>query len=188
MLYGAPYSRIAIKRFKCTLFQFSIPKDTAKKLRAFCDPSASVLTYRPRIRNVFGLSIGERCNLPARPQKLTVVTLGTIEPRKNFIAAADICEKLSVLLGCPVELHIIGRSGWGDDAEILSTRPGVVLHGFLNDHEAGKILSASDLYLCSSHEEGLGLPLLEAQYGGLGGDCPGRFDISRGFGLFRDIY
>ncbi|WP_456701918.1 glycosyltransferase [Bradyrhizobium sp. USDA 4449] len=42
-----------------------------------------------------------------------------------------------------------------------------MLHGFLGDAEARQIIDASDLYLCASYEEGLGLPLLEVQYAGL---------------------
>jgi glycosyltransferase involved in cell wall biosynthesis len=167
--YMAPLFRLATKRFRNFLTN---SEDTARKLRAYCDPNASVMPYRPRIRNVLGLSVGDRCNLPARPNKLRVVALGTIEPRKNFIAAATVCEELSKRLGCAVELHIIGRSGWGDDARILSTKADVILHGFLNDRQAGEILSASDLYLCTSHEEGLCLPLLEAQFGGLAVAAP----------------
>lgn len=162
--YMAPLFRIAIQHFQNFLTN---SEDTATKLRAYCDPRASIIPYRPVIRNVLGLAVGDRGDRPARPQPLKVVAIGTIEPRKNFIAAAELCENLSGLMGCPIELHIIGRSGWGDDVRILSTRPGVTLHGFLRDREAGEILSSSDLYLCTSHEEGLGLPLLEAQYGGL---------------------
>src|ERR1700682_6267094 len=162
--YMSPLFRVATKRFRNFLTN---SEDTARKLKAYCDPSALVMPYRPRIRNLFDLSVGNRNALPGRPNTLKVVTLGTIEPRKNFIAAADICEEISRQVGCAVELHIVGRNGWGNDAKSLSARLNVVLHGFLNDQEAGKVLNASDLYLCTSHEEGLCLPLLEAQYAGL---------------------
>jgi glycosyltransferase involved in cell wall biosynthesis len=175
--YMAPLFRLAARRFRNFLTN---SEDTARKLRAYCDPAASVMPYRPRMRNVLGLSVGDRGNLPARPDKLRVVALGTIEPRKNFIAAADICEQLSGQLGCAVELHIIGRGGWSDDARKLSTRPNVILHGFLGDREAGEILGGCDLYLCTSHEEGLCLPLLEAQFGGLAVVAP---DAS----VFREV-
>lgn len=184
--YMAPMFKMATKRFKNFLTN---SEDTARKLRAYCDPGASVMPYRPRIRNVFGLSVGGRRDLSSRPNKLRVVALGTIEPRKNFIAAADICEQLSNRFGCTVELNIIGRTGWGDDAKILSKRPNVILHGFLNDHAAIEILSMSDLYLCTSHEEGLCLPLLEVQYGGLAviaPDAPVFREVLGSSGIFID--
>lgn len=167
--YMAPMFAIAIKRFKYFLTN---SEDTARKLRLLCNPGASVIPYRPRAGNVFGLKVGDRLQRPARSAKLKVVALGTIEPRKNFVAAADICTALADRLGCAVELHIIGRRGWGSDANALSERPNVVLHGFLTDDQAQEIIGASDIYLCTSHEEGLCLPLLEMQYGGLAVAAP----------------
>ena len=45
--------------------------------------------------------------------------------------------------------------------------PGVTLHGYQTDGARPAILRAADLFICTSHDEGLGLPLLEAQYGGM---------------------
>lgn len=44
---------------------------------------------------------------------------------------------------------------------------GVILHGYQTDQDARKIIQSSDALICTSHEEGLGLPLLEAQFAGL---------------------
>ena len=162
--YLAPLFGIAVRNFEHFLTNSD---DTARKLRAKCNPDASVITYRPQAKNVFGLDCGDRAARSSRPAKFQVVAVGTIEPRKNFVGAADICLALSERLGIPVELHIIGRRGWGEDANTLAVRPNVVLHGFLNDAEARQIIDASDLYLCTSYEEGLCLPLLEVQYAGL---------------------
>jgi glycosyltransferase involved in cell wall biosynthesis len=162
--YMAPMFKIAIKRFKYFLTN---SEDTARKLKLLCNPAALVMPYRPRARNVFDLEVGDRLHRPARPGKLKVVALGTIEPRKNFVAAADICAALADRFGVAVELHIIGRFGWGSDTKALADRANVILHGFLTDAQAREIINASDFYLCTSHEEGLCLPLLEMQYGGL---------------------
>ena len=167
--YMAPTFAIAIRRFKYFLTN---SEDTARKLKRLCNPDALVIPYRPKAHNVFNLEIGDRSRRPSRPDKLKVVALGTIEPRKNFVAAADICAALAEQLGCAVELHIIGRTGWGNDGKTLSGRPNVVLHGFLTDAEAREIINASDIYLCTSYEEGLCLPLLEMQYGGLAVAAP----------------
>jgi glycosyltransferase involved in cell wall biosynthesis len=95
------------------------------------------------------------------------VSIGTIEPRKNLRAAADICAALAARLGRTVEHHIIGREGWGDDARILRQRPNTVLHGALDDTQIRPIVEDADLLLSTSHDEGLGLPLLETQYAGI---------------------
>jgi glycosyltransferase involved in cell wall biosynthesis len=162
--YMKPNFKLALKYFRHFL---SNSEDTASKLKQFCNPGAHIQCYRPRIRNVFALQVGGRSLRPSHPDPLRFVAVGTIEPRKNYIAAADICDALAARLNRTVELHIIGRVGWGDDANRLSKRPNVVLHGFISDVGARELIQTSDLLICTSHEEGLGLPLLEAQYGGL---------------------
>ena len=99
-------------------------------------------------------------------QALRIVSIGTIEPRKNFPAAVKICAALSRRLGREVELHIIGRVGWGVDINSLR-QPNVILHGYVEDARARTIIEASDLLLCTSRAEGLCLPLIEAQYSGM---------------------
>jgi glycosyltransferase involved in cell wall biosynthesis len=96
-----------------------------------------------------------------------VVAIGTIEPRKNFRAAAQICTAIADRLGVPVHLNIVGRVGWGSDADWLSRQGNVMLHGHLEDHEVRPIIEASDFLISTSRDEGLGLPMLEVQHAGL---------------------
>ena len=162
--YMAPLFAMAVSRFRYFLTN---SQDTARQLQSRCRPGATIIPYRPRIENVFGLAVGDRAVLPAKPAALRVLSIGTIEPRKNFIAAADICAALAARLERPVEYHIIGRIGWGGDADVLRRRPNVFLHGFLGDAEARSLIESADILLCTSHAEGLGLPLIKAQYCGI---------------------
>lgn len=162
--YMAPMFAVAVRNFRYFLTN---SEDTAKRLGKFCHPAATIIPYRPCIRNVFGLSVADRRRRSDDPRKLQIVAIGTVEPRKNFIAAADICDALSRHLGRETELHIVGRLGWGESIYSLRKRPNVVLHGFLDDMAARAVIESSDLLLCTSHEEGLGLPLLEGQYSGI---------------------
>lgn len=162
--YMAPMFSIAIRKLRYFLTN---SQETARQLRTRCDPEATVIPYRPRIRNVFGLTVDDRAARAPLPDRLRIVSIGTIEPRKNFIAAADICTALSERLECTVEHHIIGRFGWGEDANLLRSRSNVILHGPLSDAQVRPIVEAADILLCTSHQEGLGLPLLEAQYSGI---------------------
>ncbi|GJD52186.1 hypothetical protein OPKNFCMD_4948 [Methylobacterium crusticola] len=162
-LYMAQPFRIALARLRYFLVNSMA---TAAALGGYVRPDATVLPYRPPIRNVFGLRSG--LDAPAAPERpLVVGAMGTIEPRKNFLAAARLCQELGRALGREVELHIIGRTGWSDDAEALGRLPHVRLLGFLDDDEAKRAVGRFDLFLCSSHDEGLGLPLLEMQFAGL---------------------
>jgi len=162
--YMAPMFTVAIKKLR---YFMTNSLHTAQQLRNWCDPAATVIPFRPRIRNVFGLVVDRRTEREAAPPILRVVSIGTIEPRKNFTAAADICAALAARLQCAVEYHIVGRFGWGEDASLLRARPNVILHGALSDTAARAVVEAADILLCASHDEGLGLPLLEAQYSGI---------------------
>ena len=161
--YMAPLFYCAIRQFRYFLTN---SKSTAEELRAYCHPAATIVPYRPHIRNVFGLTSEGRVGRPNDPAALRIVSIGTIEPRKNFLLAVRICAALSRRLGREVELHIIGRVGWGVDVNSLR-QPNVILYGYVEDARARTIIEACDLLLCTSRAEGLCLPLIEAQYSGM---------------------
>jgi len=159
--YMAPSFQRAISGLR---FFFTNSATTQRELSPHVRHDAIIQPYRPRVENVFGLSATRHDRTGDR---LIIGALGTIEPRKNFTAGAAICEFLAKMLGRSVEYHLIGRPGWGGDVERLSKMPHVNLHGFLPEHQARQIMATFDLFLCTSHEEGLGLPLLEVQYAGI---------------------
>jgi glycosyltransferase involved in cell wall biosynthesis len=163
-LYMAEPFRLAVRRLPRFLVN---SEDTKRKLTALCRPDAKIMLYRPRVRNVFDLRSDGRLHRPERPAPLRFVALGTVEPRKNFVAAADIVAALGRHGLDQVTLEIVGRRGWGHDWAQLEERPGVTLHGYQPPELAAAIIDAADAFICTSHEEGLGLPLLEAQYAGL---------------------
>ncbi len=140
---------------------------TATELRAHAQATASIDLYRPEVKNIFNLQ--PRDHRRARPENTPVrmVSLGTVEPRKNYRAAIAICDALQQLGHHGIELHIIGRPGWGEDADALARAPGIVMRGYLSMADVKATIEAADLYLCTSHDEGLGLPLLEVQYSGI---------------------
>lgn len=164
-LYMAPQFAFALRHLGRFLVN---SQKTLEEVKAICQPSAQVSLYRPAVANVFGLSASRGASAAEvvdRP--LQIVSLGTIEPRKNYKAAIAILDELRTGGHPFAQLHIIGRAGWGEDAEAIARHPGVTVHGYLAAKEVKKLLEASDVYLCTSHDEGLGLPLLEAQYAGL---------------------
>lgn len=140
---------------------------TRAEIAPFVPPDATITLYRPKVGNVFGLDT--RARLAPRPagQPLRLVAMGTVEPRKNYGAAVRILQALRAGGHPDAELHIIGRAGWGEDTDRLRAAPGVTLHGYLAPEPAKSLIESADAYLCTSHDEGLGLPLLEVQYAGL---------------------
>lgn len=168
-LYMAP----AFRRAVATLPWFLVnSQTTADELRGFCRSDAEITLYRPRVRDVFGIGVeasarAGRTRRVAPGGRLDLIALGTVEPRKNLTAAAGIVEALRVAHGWDAWLHIVGRPGWGGEAERLRDLPGVILHGYQDADTVRRLLAEAHVFLSTSHDEGLGLPLLEAQYAGL---------------------
>ncbi|MDB5652398.1 MAG: glycosyl transferase [Tardiphaga sp.] len=163
-LYMAAPFRLALRRYPRFLTNSS---DTKRKMAAYCRDDAEITLYRPPVRNVFSLSSQQRAARDVQPRPLRLVALGTVEPRKNFVAAARIVAALRAQGFADATLDIVGRQGWGGDWQKLESSPGVTLHGYQTTERVREILDAADVFICTSHDEGLGLPLLEAQYSGL---------------------
>jgi glycosyltransferase involved in cell wall biosynthesis len=161
-LYMATPFGLALRRYPRFLVNSS---DTRQKLAAHCRPDAAITLYRPPVRNIFDLNSKARTERSTRPLRL--VALGTVEPRKNFVAAARILGALRTRGFPGATLDIVGRQGWGNDWRALQSFPGVTLHGYQPSERVRQLLDDADIFICTSHDEGLGLPLLEAQYGGL---------------------
>lgn len=163
-LYMAPSFSLAVRSYPRFLVNSA---DTRRKLAAHCRPDAEITLYRPPVRNVFDLRPGDRSERAGGSSPFRLVALGTVEPRKNFVAAARILAALRERGFGDATLEIVGRRGWGSDWDILEQSPGVILHGYQPGDRVRQILQSADAFICTSHEEGLGLPLLEAQYAGL---------------------
>ena len=162
-LYMARPFALAVRRYPRFLVN---SLDTARKLRSFCRSDAQILPYRPRVRNVFGVDPAARTPRNAA-KPLRLLSIGTVEPRKNYGYAAKLLRELRRQGFAGATLEIVGRNGWGGEQRALEQEPGVVLSGYLAADEVRRRLMEADALLCTSHEEGLGLPLLEAQYAGL---------------------
>lgn len=185
-LYMAPQFKIAVRRLKSF---FVNSQKTRTDLMAHVAPDAAIALYRPSVANHFELSAVNRGRLAAMPRPLKLVALGTVEPRKNYAAALAILDSIRARHDQDAQLHIIGRAGWGDDAALVSSHPGVTVHGYLTAEAVKQVMEASDAYLCTSHDEGLGLPLLEAQFAGLpviAPDQPVFREVLAGSGTFID--
>ena len=162
-LYMARPFAMAVRR----LPRFLVNSEaTAAELRRFCRGDARIALYRPQVRNVFGLAPAGRAERgdAAAPRLLA---LGTVEPRKNLRAAAAVVAALRAQGQGEAVLDVVGRPGWGEDAAWLARQPGVTMHGYLSPEAASEVVERCDALISTAHDEGLGLPLLEAQYAGL---------------------
>ncbi|KQP54973.1 glycosyl transferase family 1 [Methylobacterium sp. Leaf399] len=162
-VYMAPSFRFAARFGQRFLV---ISRTTGAALRAFCRDDALVALLRPPVRDVFGLAdmSGPAVHRPGDPLRLLAV--GTIEPRKDYPAAIAIVAALNAA-GMPAELHVVGRTGWGQHAFLADPPPFLTLHGYLDDAGLKALAGRCHLLISTSRAEGLGLPLLELQHGGM---------------------
>jgi glycosyltransferase involved in cell wall biosynthesis len=82
-----------------------------------------------------------------------VLTVGTLEPRKNLSRVAEAAERLGV------ELRVVGARGWGD---VEIGRDGVRWLGWVPDDELARLYRGARCVAYASVYEGFGIPVLEA--------------------------
>jgi glycosyltransferase involved in cell wall biosynthesis len=162
-LYMAPSFAFAMRFGRRFLVN---SRTTGEAVRDVCRSRALVALLRPGVRDVFGLGemAGTAAYDPAKPLRL--LAIGTIEPRKDYPAAIAIVAALNAA-GIPAELHIVGRVGWGRHPFLEAPPPFLTLHGYVDDAGLRRLAESCHLLLSTSKAEGLGLPLLEVQHGGL---------------------
>lgn len=103
------------------------------------------------------------------PEKM-ILTLGTIEPRKNLSTLLAAYAQLK-RNGLPHTLVIAGAPGWGAEevyaqVEHLGLRGKVLFSGYLPSSELPLWYRAAELFVYPSLYEGFGLPPLEAMAAG----------------------
>lgn len=106
-----------------------------------------------------------RTRLGLRPDQRILLSLGSLEPRKNLAALLRAWAALSPALRGDAVLVLVGNQG--DPAVfkgvgIESIPPGVLFTGYLDDEDLPTIYSAASAFIYPSLYEGFGLPVLEA--------------------------
>ena len=86
-----------------------------------------------------------------------VLTVATLEPRKNLAALVDAHARL----GCDdLQLAVVGAEGWGDQPAL--DQPGIVRLGYVTDDELARLYRGAAVFAYPSRFEGFGLPVIEA--------------------------
>ncbi|HET6201962.1 MAG TPA: glycosyltransferase family 1 protein [Planctomycetota bacterium] len=120
------------------------------------------------------LGVDHRRSSPAPPGASAppfLLTVGTLEPRKNHRLALDAFERLRAK-GFPHRWVVVGRKGWLFEPflERLARSPvrdDVELRGEVGEEELEALYAGASLLLYPSLYEGFGLPPLEAMARGL---------------------
>src|SRR4051794_17822795 len=124
--------------------------------RTLSFPRARVVVAHPGLDPLFSAE-GEAAEI-GRPYLLTVATL---EPRKNLLAAV---EAFSLLGDDERVLVLAGGEGWGPQPQL--DRPGVVRLGRVSDEEGARLYRGADALVWPSWFEGFGMPIVEAMVSG----------------------
>jgi glycosyltransferase involved in cell wall biosynthesis len=100
-----------------------------------------------------------------------ILTVGTIEPRKNHISLIKAFKELPSEFR-NYKLVIAGKYGWGCEEFIkyrtdnkLNER--VIITGYVNDSDLVNIYNGAELFVYPSYYEGFGMPVIEAMRCGL---------------------
>jgi glycosyltransferase involved in cell wall biosynthesis len=100
------------------------------------------------------------------PEVPFLLTLSTLEPRKNLVGTVRAFEILRAELGVDdVVLVIAGPRGWKSGElmrAVARNRERIHLPGFIDDADLAAVYSSAAGFVYASHYEGFGLPLLEA--------------------------
>lgn len=97
-----------------------------------------------------------------------ILTLGTIEPRKNIIKLLSGYTQLPLAIRNKYALVVAGGIGWNCEAEVAEltkvARKGFNVHhlGYISDHDREVLYQSATLFTSASHYEGFGMPVLEA--------------------------
>jgi len=96
-----------------------------------------------------------------------ILTVGTLQPRKNYVRLMDAFALLCRATSCPHRLMIVGGEGWMYEriyqrAEQPDITNRVIFKGFVEDEALPVLYNLADLFVFPSLYEGFGLPPLEA--------------------------
>ena len=140
---------------------------------------------------VVPLEVAPRFSEQIRPKKIPpdlkfALTVGTLEPRKNYSLILRAFNELDLDL----KLVIVGRRGWisNEIIELIrKMKDKVIWLPNASDGEISWLMAHAEYGICASHAEGFGLPLREFLAHGLGviaSDIPIFHEIEDGYKEF----
>jgi glycosyltransferase involved in cell wall biosynthesis len=115
--------------------------------------------------------VRERYHIPNAPY---ILSLGTLEPRKNIDQTIrSFCRLVKESGNSDLHLVLVGPLGWDytgifrELKESASVRDRIIITGFVADDDLAAVYSGSMLFVYPSFYEGFGLPPLEAMQCGV---------------------
>ena len=122
----------------------------------------------------------------ALPERF-ILSVGTLEPRKNFARLISAHGRLRRQTGLPIDLVIVGKPGWLYDdiykrVEEEGLRGHVLFTGYVADADLPAVYSLASLFAFPSLYEGFGIPPLEAMACGVPVVCSNNSSLPEAVG------
>jgi len=143
---------------------YGVPPEKVSAIPLGVDPRFSTGRTPEQVRH-----LREKYRLPEGP---FVLTVGTMQPRKNHRRLIEAFYRLPESLRMAFTLVIAGGKGWGyDEVEEYVKQLGpdrrVVFTGFVDDGDLPALYRAATVFAYPALYEGFGLPVLEAMASGV---------------------
>lgn len=107
----------------------------------------------------------EDVNLDFDLPKKFILSVGSIEPRKNLLGLLNAYNALDDSMKAEYKLVLVGFKGWNNDEVmkiINKNKENIHYLGFIDDIELAKVYNLASCFVFPSFYEGFGLPPLEA--------------------------
>lgn len=91
-----------------------------------------------------------------------ILTVGTVEPRKNLLVLISAFEKLTNEHKINKQLVIVGRNGWGNKFNQFNSESNICFTGYVSEKDLKNLYSCAEIFVFPTIYEGFGFPLLEA--------------------------
>ena len=137
-------------------------QEILERLPAFSDQDVHVI-YHGIDHSLFRLYEKEPLAFEL-PEKF-ILSVGSIEPRKNLIGLLQAYELLPLALKDSYKLVLVGFKGWQNQEimEIMEkNKHNIIYLGFISDEELARVYNRATAFVFPSFYEGFGLPLIEA--------------------------
>lgn len=127
------------------------------------------------------------------PTNNYILSVGTIEPRKNQLATLNAYLLLPTEIREKYSLVFAGGAGWSSDSFLTEltiaqkNNENIVLTGYFNDDDRESLFKHATLFTSASHYEGFGMPVLEAMKAKIAtvlSDIPVYQEITNGSSLY----
>ena len=170
-------TKIYIRKFRQTLREadhiIAISECTKRDIMELGDVDESRISviyqsYSPRFKHPLTPHLSPLTSHPSPLPKRYILSVGSIERRKNILLAV----KALPLLPDDVSLVVVGRhTSYADEVKAYAEKQGlsqrlVMLHG-VSDEELPAIYAGAEAFVYPSVYEGFGIPIIEAISSGL---------------------